>query len=64
MALNLRNAPATGRQAIFLGSTEPRAARPELDAALNACGFECIIDRHISGGEDWKQRLGNCDQRG
>jgi TPR repeat protein len=32
----------------------------QLDAALNACGFECIIDRHgISGGEDWKRRLGN-----
>jgi TPR repeat protein len=32
----------------------------QLDAALNACGFECIIDRQdISGGEDWKRRLGN-----
>jgi TPR repeat protein len=32
----------------------------QLDAALNACGFECVIDRHgISGGEDWKRRLGN-----
>ena len=32
----------------------------QLDAALNAYGFECIIDRHgISGGEDWKRRLGN-----
>jgi hypothetical protein len=32
----------------------------QLDAALNTCGFECIIDRHgISGGEDWKRRLGN-----
>src|SRR5215813_12858099 len=31
----------------------------QLDAALNACGFECLIDRHgISGGEDWKRRLG------
>src|SRR5262245_63153727 len=30
----------------------------QLDAALNACGFECVIDRHgISGGEDWKRRL-------
>jgi hypothetical protein len=27
----------------------------QLDAALNACGFECFIDRHgISGGEEWK----------
>jgi hypothetical protein len=32
----------------------------QLDAALNLCGFECLIDRHdISGGEDWKRRLGN-----
>ena len=32
----------------------------QLDAALNACGFECLIDRHgISGGEDWKRRLGS-----
>jgi hypothetical protein len=32
----------------------------QLDAALSACGFDCIIDRHrISGGEDWKRRLGN-----
>jgi hypothetical protein len=31
----------------------------QLDAALNACGFECVIDRHgISGGEDRKRRLG------
>src|SRR6478672_6648863 len=32
----------------------------QLDAALNTCGFACLIDRHgISGGEDWKRRLGN-----
>jgi hypothetical protein len=32
----------------------------QLDAALSICGFECLIDRHgISGGEDWKRRLGN-----
>src|SRR5215510_10866253 len=32
----------------------------QLDAALNACGFECSIDRQgISGGEDWKRRLGD-----
>src|SRR5262249_40572649 len=31
----------------------------QLDAALKPCGFECVIDRHdISGGEDWKRRLG------
>src|SRR5215467_9809996 len=32
----------------------------QLDDALNTCDFECLIDRHgISGGEDWKRRLGN-----
>ena len=32
----------------------------QLDAALDLSGFECLIDRHgISGGEDWKRRLGN-----
>lgn len=32
----------------------------QLDAALSTYGFECLIDRHgISGGEDWKRRLGN-----
>ena len=32
----------------------------QLDDALNACGFKCLIDREgISGGEDWKRRLGN-----
>src|SRR5215475_9120314 len=32
----------------------------QLNAALDLCGFECFIDRHgISGGEDWKRRLGN-----
>jgi TPR repeat protein len=32
----------------------------QLNAALDAYGFECLIDRHgISGGEDWKRRLGS-----
>src|SRR5262245_31986235 len=31
----------------------------QLNAALNAYGFDCVIDRHgISGGEDWNRRLG------
>ena len=30
----------------------------QLNAALDACGFECFIDRQ-SGGEDWKRRLGD-----
>ena len=32
----------------------------QLASALNLYGFECLIDHHsISGGEEWKQRLGN-----
>src|SRR3954451_18671325 len=32
----------------------------QLDAALGVTGFDPILDRHgISGGEDWKSRLGN-----
>jgi hypothetical protein len=32
----------------------------QLDAALGLTGFNTTIDRHgISGGEDWKSRLGN-----
>jgi hypothetical protein len=31
----------------------------QLEAALKLCGFATTIDRHgISGGEDWKRRLG------
>src|ERR1700730_15332892 len=32
----------------------------QLDAALDQCNFESVLDRHgISGGEEWKQRLGS-----
>src|SRR6516225_7200068 len=32
----------------------------QLDAALQLYGFATMIDRHgISGGEEWKRRLGN-----
>jgi hypothetical protein len=32
----------------------------QLDIALGAFGFATTLDRHgISGGEDWKRRLGN-----
>ncbi len=31
----------------------------QLEAALKTCGFDCVLDREgISGGEDWKARLG------
>jgi hypothetical protein len=32
----------------------------QLDASLEACGFDCVIDRDgISGGEDWKAEARN-----
>src|SRR6516225_8429368 len=41
-------------------SRDDRRFAGQLVAALNACGFECFIDREgISGGEKWKQRIGN-----
>jgi hypothetical protein len=37
----------------------------QLDAALNTYGFECFIDRQgVSGGEDWKRRLGGLISEG
>src|SRR6476659_4066971 len=51
----------SGRLRVFISySRDDLKFADQLDAALNACGFECIIDRQgISGGEDWKLRLGN-----
>jgi hypothetical protein len=53
--------PDRGKLRVFISySREDLDFADQLDAALNACGFECVIDRHdISGGEDWKRRLGN-----
>jgi TPR repeat protein len=53
--------PDKGKLRVFISySREDLDFADQLDAALNACGFECLIDRHgISGGEDWKRRLGN-----
>jgi hypothetical protein len=49
-----------GKLRVFISySRDDLKFADQLDAALNACGFECVIDRHgISGGEDWKRRLG------
>jgi hypothetical protein len=54
-------APDRGKLRVFISySRDDLEFADQLDAALNACGFECVIDRHgISGGEDWKRRLGN-----
>ena len=50
-----------GKLRVFISySRDDLKFADQLDAALSACGFECLIDRHgISGGEAWKPRLGN-----
>ena len=54
--------PDRGKLRVFISySRDDLKFADQLDAALSdVCGFECVIDRHgISGGEDWKRRLGN-----
>src|SRR5262245_35917479 len=55
------DSPDKGKLRVFISySRRDLEFADQLDAALNACGFECVIDRQgISGGEDWKRRLGN-----
>jgi TPR repeat protein len=55
------DSPDGGKLRVFVSySRDDLDFSDQLDAALNAYGFECIIDRQdISGGEDWKRRLGN-----
>src|SRR5262245_32202368 len=50
-----------GKLRVFISySREDLYFANQLNAALDAYGFECFIDHHgISGGEDWKRRLGN-----
>src|SRR2546426_822077 len=55
------DSPDRGKLRVFISySRDDLEFADQLDAALNACGFDCVIDRHgISGGEEWKRRLGN-----
>src|SRR5262249_27490165 len=55
------DSPDRGKLRIFISySRDDLEFADQLTAALDTCGFECFIDRHgISGGEDWKRRLGN-----
>ena len=55
------DSPDKGKLRVFISySRDDLDFADQLDAALDACGFESVIDRHgISGGEDWKRRLGN-----
>jgi TIR domain len=50
-----------GKLSVFISySRDDLAFADQLDAALGFHGFSVTIDRHgISGGEDWKRRLGN-----
>jgi TIR domain len=55
------DSPDSGKLRVFISySRDDLEFADQLDAALKACGFDCVIDRHgIPGGEDWKRRLGN-----
>jgi hypothetical protein len=64
IALQQASRPASsdrGKLRVFISySRDDLNFADQLEAALTLCGFECLIDRHdISGGEDWKRRLGN-----
>src|SRR5262245_35128615 len=55
------NAPDKGKLRVFISySRDDAGFADQLEAALDAYGFETSIDRHgVSGGEEWKSRLGN-----
>src|SRR5262245_35981817 len=55
------DSPDKGKLRVFISySRDDLRFADQLDAALSTYGFECLIDRHgISGGEEWKRRLGN-----
>src|SRR5215813_13852074 len=55
------DSPDRGKLRVFISySRDDLRFADQLNAALDICGFECVIDRQgISGGEDWKRRLGN-----
>jgi tetratricopeptide (TPR) repeat protein len=64
IALQQGSGPASsdkGKLHVFISySREDLDFADQLAAALDSSGFECLIDRGgISGGEDWKRRLGN-----
>jgi hypothetical protein len=55
------DSPDKGKLRVFISySRDDLRFADQVVAALHVCGFECFIDREgISGGEDWKRRLGN-----
>ena len=50
-----------GRLRVFISySRKDLDFADQLEAALKTCGFDCVMDlQAISGGEDWKARLGD-----
>src|SRR4051794_35478437 len=54
------DSPDKGKLRVFISySRYDLRFADQLNAALRACGFNGGMDRHgISGGEDWKRRLG------
>ncbi len=57
----MENAAAAGKLHVFISySRDDLDFADQLDFALRLQGFETSLDRHsISGGEEWKGRLGN-----
>jgi hypothetical protein len=55
------DSPDRGKLRVFISySRDDLYFANQLDAALKTYGCECFIDREgVSGGEDWKRRLGN-----
>src|SRR5215470_1503220 len=53
--------PDKGKLLVFISySRDDANFADQLEAALDTYGFETSIDRHgVSGGEEWKSRLGN-----
>jgi TPR repeat protein len=54
------DSPDKGKLRVFISySRDDLRFADQLNAALDACNFDCVMDRHgISGGEDWRRRLG------
>src|SRR5262245_1529518 len=62
IAAQQANQPADkGKLCVFISySRDDLDFADQLAAALDLSGFKCVIDHEgISGGEDWKRRLGN-----
>jgi hypothetical protein len=61
MAANQATLDERGKLRVFISySRDDLDFADQLDIALRLLGYETSLDRHaISGGEEWRQRLGN-----